>query len=98
MRRRKQVQDECQSPPLEQFRNIEQFRNTRRLFECSEEWLLLPPQRPRPVAGDPGDEKATWVRAFGLQQFRNGFSRGLVGYPAMGDSLRKKPELTWSRP
>ncbi len=38
---------------------LEQFRNTYRLFESCEEWLFLPPQRPRPVAGDPGEEKAT---------------------------------------
>ena len=38
---------------------IEQLRNTRGLLERSEGRLFLPPQRRRPVAGDPGHEKAT---------------------------------------
>ena len=35
------------------------FRNQRRLFKRRAKWLLLPPLRRRPVAGDPGEDKAT---------------------------------------
>jgi len=38
---------------------LEHFRNTRSLVGGRERWLLLPPLRRGPVAGDPGQEKAT---------------------------------------
>ena len=72
-------------------------------------WLLLPPQRQRPVAGDPGKGKATWQQWFQSiaigKTLHLGWSggdvpRGTVGVPPGGMPMaltvvaRKVPSLT----